>query len=215
MLEQFPIVKRKDIAAHGTFRTKETILSIYDAMQRAIATGEPYQTLLDPPPANGWEPEVASGEWRTASGGPREAGRLRSREAGSERVREAGRQGTASSKPRAAQPSLDLPVIELDFDTAPQPRGPSIPESLVPSVPHSLPPSLPHSLTRSPAAPHSPLAAPHSLSPGDSVLVNDTPATLIAMIPGPSGATLYTVRLEGETTPRKFMSPPARVEAAD
>ncbi len=39
-----------------TYRTKDAILSIYDAMQRAIDTGEPYQTLLDPPPA---DPHVA------------------------------------------------------------------------------------------------------------------------------------------------------------
>ncbi len=32
------------------------ILEIYDAMNRAIETGEPYQTLLDPPPA---DPSVA------------------------------------------------------------------------------------------------------------------------------------------------------------
>lgn len=52
----FPIVKRKDEAAHGDYRTKLQILKIYDAMQRAIDTGEPYQTPLDPPPA---DPSVA------------------------------------------------------------------------------------------------------------------------------------------------------------
>jgi hypothetical protein len=48
----FPIVKRKDIAAHGDYRTKLQILEIYDRMQRAIDTGEPYKTRLDPPPAD-------------------------------------------------------------------------------------------------------------------------------------------------------------------
>jgi hypothetical protein len=57
IMETFPIVKRKDMAAHGRYRTKETILDIYDAMQRAMETGEPYRTPLDPPPANGWVPE--------------------------------------------------------------------------------------------------------------------------------------------------------------
>jgi len=52
IMETFPIVKRKDIQAHGDYRTKLQILEIYDAMQRAIDTGEPYQTLLDPPPAD-------------------------------------------------------------------------------------------------------------------------------------------------------------------
>jgi hypothetical protein len=58
MLETFPIVKRKDEQAHGEYRTKRVILDIYDAMQQAIETGTPYRTRLDPPPANGWTPEV-------------------------------------------------------------------------------------------------------------------------------------------------------------
>ena len=56
IMEPFPIVTRKDIAAHGSYRTKEQILDIYDRMQRTIDSGEPYQTLLDPPPA---DPRVA------------------------------------------------------------------------------------------------------------------------------------------------------------
>jgi hypothetical protein len=51
-METFPIVKRKDEAAHGEYRTRRVILEIYDAMQRAMETGEPYRTLLDPPPAD-------------------------------------------------------------------------------------------------------------------------------------------------------------------
>jgi hypothetical protein len=50
IMETFPIVKRKDIKKYGNYRTKLQILDIYDRMQHAIATGEPYQTLLDPPP---------------------------------------------------------------------------------------------------------------------------------------------------------------------
>ena len=56
IMDTFPIVKRKDEAAHGEYRTKRVILEIYDAMQQAIESGEPYQTLLDPPPA---DPRVA------------------------------------------------------------------------------------------------------------------------------------------------------------
>ena len=52
----FPIVKRKDGQAHGAYRTKRVILDIYDAMQQAMATGTPYHTRLDPPPAHGWTP---------------------------------------------------------------------------------------------------------------------------------------------------------------
>jgi hypothetical protein len=57
IMETFPIVKRKDEAAHGgRYRTKATILDIYNAMQQAIDTSVPYQTRLDPPPALGWTP---------------------------------------------------------------------------------------------------------------------------------------------------------------
>ncbi|MDE2126266.1 MAG: hypothetical protein KGJ62_06730 [Armatimonadetes bacterium] len=56
IMETFPIVKRKDKAEHGEYRTKRVILEIYDEMQLAIETGVPYQARLDPPPANGWTP---------------------------------------------------------------------------------------------------------------------------------------------------------------
>lgn len=52
IMDTFPIVKRKDEAKYGEYRTKRTILEIYDAMQNVIATGQPYQTRLDPPPAD-------------------------------------------------------------------------------------------------------------------------------------------------------------------
>jgi hypothetical protein len=51
-METFPIIKRKDVNKFSEYRTKETILDIYDRMQQAIKTGEPFQTLLDPPPAD-------------------------------------------------------------------------------------------------------------------------------------------------------------------
>jgi hypothetical protein len=56
ILETFPIVKRKDIVRHGTYRTKAAILEIYDALADSIRTGYPYQTRLIPPPA---DPRVA------------------------------------------------------------------------------------------------------------------------------------------------------------
>ena len=37
----------------GEFRTKRLILDRYDRMSEAIRTGEPYQTVLDPPPGHG------------------------------------------------------------------------------------------------------------------------------------------------------------------
>ena len=45
-------------STHGEYRTKRVILEIYDEMQQATDTGEPYQTRLDPPPA---DPRVAHG----------------------------------------------------------------------------------------------------------------------------------------------------------
>lgn len=47
-LETFPIVKHKDVEKHGDYRTKLVILDIYDRLQEAIDTGEPFQTRLDP-----------------------------------------------------------------------------------------------------------------------------------------------------------------------
>ena len=49
IMDTFPIVRRKDEAAHGEYHTKHVILEIYDAMQQAIKPGQPYQPRLDPP----------------------------------------------------------------------------------------------------------------------------------------------------------------------
>ncbi len=53
IMDTFPIVRRKDEQEYGEYRTKRLILEVYDAMSKAIATGEPYQTILDPPPGEG------------------------------------------------------------------------------------------------------------------------------------------------------------------
>lgn len=52
IMETFPIVKRKDNAQYGEYRTKNLILEIYAAMQCAEETGTPYQTILFPPPGD-------------------------------------------------------------------------------------------------------------------------------------------------------------------
>jgi hypothetical protein len=52
ILDTFPIVKRKDEAAFGEYRTKRLILDRYDAMAEAEAAGEEYESVLDPPPAH-------------------------------------------------------------------------------------------------------------------------------------------------------------------
>ena len=56
IMETFPIVKRKDEKQYGEYRTKRVILEIYDEMRRAMETGVPYRTRLEPLPA---DPTVA------------------------------------------------------------------------------------------------------------------------------------------------------------
>lgn len=51
-MDTSPIVKRNEEAKHGTYHTKGTILQIHGALAHLIATGMPYQTLLNPPPAD-------------------------------------------------------------------------------------------------------------------------------------------------------------------
>ena len=53
IMETFPIVKRKDIAAHGTYRTKDRSSRSTTRWPRPSRTGTPYQTILDPPPGQG------------------------------------------------------------------------------------------------------------------------------------------------------------------
>ena len=50
IMETFTIVKRKDVAKYGFYRTKEVILDIYDKMKQSIDTGKAYITMLNPPP---------------------------------------------------------------------------------------------------------------------------------------------------------------------
>ena len=50
IMETFPIVKKKDIAAHGVYRTKERILALYDQLQLCLTTNTPFVSALTPPP---------------------------------------------------------------------------------------------------------------------------------------------------------------------
>ncbi len=65
IMDTFPIVKRKDEAAHGEYRTKRLILERYDALAAAAAAGTEYQTVLTPPPADPScaHPESARPDW--------------------------------------------------------------------------------------------------------------------------------------------------------
>lgn len=56
VMDTFPIVKKNDEKLYGEYRTKRLVLEIYDALAEAVRQGRPYQTRLDPPPA---DPRVA------------------------------------------------------------------------------------------------------------------------------------------------------------
>ena len=47
IMETFPIVRRKDEATFGSFRTKELILEVFDAMQEAVDAGRDYRSPLE------------------------------------------------------------------------------------------------------------------------------------------------------------------------
>ncbi|MGW0435514.1 Eco57I restriction-modification methylase domain-containing protein [Micromonospora sp. NPDC003197] len=60
IMETFPIVKRKDEAKYGTYRTKDLVLAEYDRMAAAevsltnpLVDGENYTSTLNPPPGHG------------------------------------------------------------------------------------------------------------------------------------------------------------------
>ncbi len=52
IMDSFSVVRRKDEANQGEYRTKRLILEVYDAMASAIGAAQPYRTVLDPPPAD-------------------------------------------------------------------------------------------------------------------------------------------------------------------
>ena len=52
MMDTFPVVHRAEDREHGEYRSKRVILEIYDEMAEGITTVRPYQTRLDPPPAD-------------------------------------------------------------------------------------------------------------------------------------------------------------------
>jgi hypothetical protein len=49
VMDSFPIVSRRDEQQYGSFRTKEQILAVYDAMQQALQQGTTYVSPLLPP----------------------------------------------------------------------------------------------------------------------------------------------------------------------
>ncbi|MCX6873021.1 MAG: hypothetical protein NTW21_04330 [Verrucomicrobia bacterium] len=51
-MDTFPVVKRKDLAKHGHYRTQQAVLEIHDALADSRQSGHPYQSRRDPPPAD-------------------------------------------------------------------------------------------------------------------------------------------------------------------
>lgn len=53
VLDSFFVVRKYEERDHGEFRSKRLVLTAYDAMQTAAATGVPFNSPLDPPPGEG------------------------------------------------------------------------------------------------------------------------------------------------------------------
>jgi len=106
VLDTFPIVQKDDEKAHGEYRTKRVILEMYDAMAEAARTGKPYQTRVDPPPA---DPRVAHADAR-AQGQPQVIRELQTKI----RVMEGGRANGVVTE----LPVYDLRAVAGPFDAA-------------------------------------------------------------------------------------------------
>jgi hypothetical protein len=129
ILDTFPIVRRRDATAYGEYRTKRVILEIYDAMADAIRTGVPYQTVLDPPPADPAvayppRPGEAPGRWVPIEERVPPAGRPRPRPVPAAPARSAAIGGYAPAPahrqperlPRAAEPAAPTREAQATLD---------------------------------------------------------------------------------------------------
>lgn len=70
ILDTFTLVRNKDVAKYGSYRTKERILAIYDEMAECIAKGTEWVSPLDPPPGDpraAWTEEEME-MWRQGKG---------------------------------------------------------------------------------------------------------------------------------------------------
>ena len=61
ILDTFAVLQKDDLKRWGEYRTKRLTLERYNVMVEADRSGQPYQTILDPPPA---DPAVAH-DWST------------------------------------------------------------------------------------------------------------------------------------------------------
>jgi hypothetical protein len=68
IMDTFSILRRRDEATFGEYKTKRLISSRFAAMTRAVTEGRKYETALDPPPA---DPSLAHPESTRPSWAPR------------------------------------------------------------------------------------------------------------------------------------------------
>ena len=69
ILETFPVVRKRDEAKYGEYRTAQVILEVFDRMAEATLSGISYKSLLDPPPG---PPAERLPEWRSGEQTPAE-----------------------------------------------------------------------------------------------------------------------------------------------
>jgi hypothetical protein len=60
-MDTFRVWREKEEKLCGEYRTKRVILEIYDELQRAMESGEPYRTRLEPGPADAAVAHVGRG----------------------------------------------------------------------------------------------------------------------------------------------------------
>ncbi len=184
IMDTFPIVRRKDEAAYGEYRTKRVILEMYDEMAEAMCNGQPYRTHLDPPPA---DPRVAHP--------PREVG---------EAEESGGTFGLAESRPRLP-PDVTAPAPAFPAKAAGARRpsgGQAKARQAAPSDPG--PPAaatLFPELKAAPAAPASKVQAQGPAQPSTA------PPLLIPVVAAPQGS--YPQRLTEVMALRKERTPQA------
>lgn len=151
VMESFPLIRRRDEKSHGSYRTKEAILDLYHRMAAATADA-PYETVLDPPPA---DPSIAHPPLTEAQKqelAPILERALAAPPLGEEEPPSESKPKSAKSKPRKtpkAKPDFQLespsPQGAFDFSKTPKPTPPSPTSNLQSPTPlPDDPPSLRH-----------------------------------------------------------------------
>lgn len=123
ILDTFPIVKRRDEEKFGTYRTKDRILELYDALAESQRTGKSFVSSLNPPPADPrccHPPKQTSAASDMTDAGSRPTGR----QIGLTPSTPARRGGTTNptTRERIGSPDLEGAVVRFDFTFPSKPR---------------------------------------------------------------------------------------------